>query len=216
MGNTDQTGSKREEELFRRVIDEMTKREEEAAAVNMQVETALHLITTAVRETLIDLDTDPNQINKYGPQINTRSEEILDQAQNLSQLLKASIKKVKKPSDAFLLDEKLSLYEEKMALYEQILANYETSKEKQDWIVRELKNLQKVSKENFITEKCNLEECHEQNERIKFEFAEEYAKIAALKSQQIKATLCLSNEESSPQILPTVELPATENLTNQV
>merc|ERR1712106_280028 len=74
--NTDQTGSKREEELFRRVIAEMTKREEEGAEINMQVESALHIITTSVRDTLIELDTDPNQVNKYGPQFNTRSEEI--------------------------------------------------------------------------------------------------------------------------------------------
>merc|ERR1712106_772598 len=44
--NTDQTGAKREEELFRRVIAEMTKREEEGAEINMQVESALHIITT--------------------------------------------------------------------------------------------------------------------------------------------------------------------------
>ena len=38
----------------------------------MQVETALHTITNGVKDTLFQMDVDPNQINKYGPQVNTR------------------------------------------------------------------------------------------------------------------------------------------------
>ena len=75
----------------------------------------------AVRESLIEFEVDPHDVVSQGSDLNLRSEGLLHQTQTLANLLRLTVKNVKKPSDILLAQEKMSLYEEKLALYEQIL-----------------------------------------------------------------------------------------------
>ena len=203
--NTEQSANKREEDLVKRVMEEMVKREAAAADINSNVESALSHLSTVVRESLIELEVDPQELSHSSSKLNCRSEMLLQQTQDLANLLRQSVKKLKKPSDVLLAQEKMSLYEEKLALYEQILVNFESSKEKQDWILQELKNLQKVSKENLLQEKCQMYESREQIEQMKLELSDEYLKLENLKNQFIRESSGLScddTETSSSIILP--------------
>ena len=156
----------------------------------------------AVRESLIEFEVDPHDVVSQGSDLNLRSEGLLHQTQTLANLLRLTVKNVKKPSDILLAQEKMSLYEEKLALYEQILVNFESSKEKQDWILQELKNLEKVSKENLLQEKCQIYESQQQIERMKLELADEYSKLENLKTQFIKENNGIADCNSeSPSIL---------------
>ena len=209
--NTEHSASRREEELVKRVMEEMSKREAAAAEINSNVESALRELSEAVRDSLIELEVDPHEVSSCGSDLSTRSEMLLHQTRELTKLLRESVKKMKKPSEVFLAQEKMSLYEEKLVLYEQILVNFESSKEKQDWILQELKNLQKVSKENLLQEKCQIYESQEQIERMKLELADEYLKLENMKVQFIKDNSGLSDDTqaSSPLILSSVTTPTS-------
>ena len=196
--NTEQSANKREEELVKRVLEEMSKRETAAADINTNTQSALSTLASAVRESLIELEVDPGDVAESGSELNCGSEMLLQQTRDLALLLRQSVKKLKKPSDVILVQEKMTLYEEKLALYEQILVNFESSKEKQDWILQELKNLQKVSKESLLAEKCQMYESQEQIERMKLELSEEYSKLENLKNQFIRESTGLSAEDKEP------------------
>ena len=160
---TGTSGARREDELFRKVIEEMTKREAAAAEINLTLETALSDLSAAVRESLLHLEVDPHDspLVGGGEPVDVRRDLKLNQTRELSKLLRENILKCKKPSDSYLSQEKLGLYEEKMKIYEQILVNFESSKEKKDWILQELKSLQKQSKETLLQEKCQIRESKE-------------------------------------------------------
>ena len=200
--NTEHSASRREEELVKRVMEEMSKREAAAAEINMNVETALNDLAAAVRESLIDLEVDPHIVSSCGSGLSTRSESLLQQTGNIITVLRENVKKMKKPSEVSLSNEKMSLYEEKLALYEQIIVNFESSKEKQDWISQELKNLKRASKESLLQEKCQMYESQEQIERMKLELADEYSKFEDLKAEFIKESHCIDEELASLVILP--------------
>ena len=200
--NTEHSASRREEELVKRVMEEMSKREAAAAEINKGVETALNELSASVRESLIDLEVDPNELASCGSELSTRSETLLQQTRELITVLRENVKKMKKPSEVSLSNEKMSLYEEKLALYEQIIVNFESSKEKQNWILQELKNLQRVSKENLLQEKCQIYESQEQIERMKLELADEYSKFEDLKAEFIKESNCIDESLATPILLP--------------
>ena len=199
--NTEHSASRREEELVKRVMEEMSKREAAAAEINKNVETALSDLSAAVREALIDLEVDPHNVSRCGSNLSTRSESLLQQTGNLITVLRENVKKMRKPSEVSLSNEKMSLYEEKLALYEQIIVNFESSKEKQDWISQELKNLKRVSKESLLQERCQLYVSQEQIERMKLELSDEYSKFEDLKAEFIKESHSIDEKLASPIIL---------------
>ena len=56
-----------------------------------------------------------------------------------------------------VLLEKLSLYEEKLVIYEKIIQSCESSKDKQDIVLKELKLLRELSLTRFSEDKLDLE-----------------------------------------------------------
>merc|ERR1712079_969528 len=96
----------------------------------------------------------------------------------------------------------MALYEEKLVLYEQIIVNFESSKEKQDWILEELKNLHKVSKDNLLQEKCQLHESQQQLERQKLELADEHSKLEELRAELLRETVGVAESGGPALVLP--------------
>ena len=200
---TEQSGARREEELFKRVLEQMTKREAAAADINLKVETALNDLSSAVRESLIHLEVDPRDTESIGGDTDTRADILYAQTRDLSKMLKENVFKLQKPSESYLCQEKLALCEEKIALYEQILVNFESSKEKQDWILEELRDLQKLSKESLLKEKCKMQERSEEIDRIKTELELQSENLDKIRSKLIKNhhSMCSSDEPSSQLVL---------------
>ena len=121
--DTKERAGQREEELFRHVLEEMGQREEQAAEVNLRLESALVLLSQAVTEALSLLE--PGRTKETG--LNTRSIELVEQARALGDNLIASIGASGELGQSALLQQKVSLYEEKLSLYEQLMGKGEAS-----------------------------------------------------------------------------------------
>ena len=209
--NTEQDGTRREEELLRRLAEETARRDGEAAVLVQRCETALQAVATAVRESLLHLGTDAETVSKLGQNFNTRSADVQDQTNALVNLLLATIKNVKKPSEIFILQEELKERDEKIILYEQILVNYETSKEKQDGITLELKGLQNLERENILREKYKIEEARERVDRERTELEMDQRKLEVGRAELLRRELgCVANPPIGPDPPPLLERPGCE------
>ena len=197
--NTEQSAARREEDLVRRVMEETARREAAAAEITGRVEAALASLAAAVRESLLELEVSPREVAGCGAELGTRGAGLGQQVEALVTLLRDTVNTLKKPSEAVLSQEKMALYEEKLVLYEQIIVNFESSKEKQDWILEELKNLHKVSKDNLLQEKCQLYESQQQLERQKLELADEHSKLEELRAELLRETVGVA--ESGPALV---------------
>ena len=200
--NTEQSAARREEDLVRRVMEETARREAAAAEITGRVEAALASLAAAVRESLLELEVSPREVAGCGAELGTRGAGLGQQVEALVTLLRDTVRTLKKPSEAVLSQEKMALYEEKLVLYEQIIVNFESSKEKQDWILEELKNLHKVSKENLLQEKCQLYESQQQLERQKLELADEHSKLEELRAELLRETVGVAESGGPALVLP--------------
>ena len=200
--NTEQSAARREEDLVRRVMEETARREAAAAEITGRVEAALASLAAAVRESLLELGVSPREVAGCGAELGTRGAGLGQQVEGLVTLLRDTVRTLKKPSEAVLSQEKMALYEEKLVLYEQIIVNFESSKEKQDWILEELKNLHKVSKDNLLQEKCQLYESQQQLERQKLELADEHSKLEELRAELLRETVGVAESGGPALVLP--------------
>lgn len=200
--NTEQSAARREEDLVRRVMEETARREAAAAEITGRVEAALASLAAAVRESLLELEVSPREVAGCGAELGTRGAGLGQQVEALVTLLRDTVRTLKKPSEAVLSQEKMALYEEKLVLYEQIIVNFESSKEKQDWILEELKNLHKVSKDNLLQEKCQLYESQQQLERQKLELADEHSKLEELRAELLRETVGVAESGGPALVLP--------------
>ena len=116
--DTKERAGQREEELFRHVLEEMGQREEQAAEVNLRLESALVLLSQAVTEALSLLV--PGRTKESG--LNTRSIALVEQARSLGNSLIASIDASGELGHSAQLQQKVALYEEKLSLYEKLAA----------------------------------------------------------------------------------------------
>jgi hypothetical protein len=111
---TEQRAGQREEELFRHVLEEMGRREDEAAELNLRLESALVLLQRALVEALGRLEP-----GRAAPALTSRSHQLVEQARALGERLGAALAG-QDEEQAPLLQRKLALYEEKLAVYEQL------------------------------------------------------------------------------------------------
>ena len=178
---TEKRAGEREEELFRHVLEEMGQREEEAAELNMRLESGLLLLSQAVSEALMRV-----QQGQVPLSLNTRSVELVEQTRELGARLVGALE-AGEAGQCTLLRQKLALYEEKLALYEQLMERGEVVPPQEgEW--RELKQ------ELAGTSGPNME-------HAKKEIQSEYASLEAAKLAHLQTVLGPSNSESTHPLL---------------
>ena len=130
--------------MFRHVLEEMGQREEQAAEVNLRLESALVLLSQAVTEALGLLEPGGTKESD----LNTRSIGLVEQARALGNALIASIGASGQLGQFAVLQQKIGLYEEKLSLYEKLLAETEASGQAVDGEDAQVKP-EKINSKNF-------------------------------------------------------------------
>jgi len=182
---TEQRAGQREEELFRHVLEEMGQREEEAAELNLRLESSLLLLSQSVTEALSQVEKEQTPL---GVVPNTRCQDLVEQTRELGVRLGAAIDTVKAAGGQdTLLQQKLTLYEEKLGLYEQLLARGEQVDMNGEGAWEQVKKITDTSSNN---EESELE-------RIKLKIQAEYAALEQAKAAHLEAEFRVQDTSSS-------------------
>ena len=180
---TEQRAGQREEDLFRHVLEEMGGREEEAAELNMRLESGLLVLSQAVGQAVLQLDPQ----GQTPPSLSTRSLELVNQARDLGGRLGAALQSAEEAGQGVELRQKLGLYEEKLALYEKLMARGE-AEEEGEW--REVRQGAGLGGKKG-------------GDRERLEIREEYASLETAKMAHLDAMLGVqsSSQGSHPLLL---------------
>ena len=162
--DTKERAGQREEELFRHVLEELGQREEEAAELNLRLETAVLEVGQSVTEALAVLEPGRPRV----PGLNTRSTGLVEEARDLGTALLSAMDTAGELAHSTILQQKVALYEEKLGVYEQLLAR---------GVEGEVAGVEVVGKDGM------------ERQRLMKELQEQYAALEASKATHLEAVL---------------------------
>lgn len=189
--NTEQT-AKREELIFTKVIDEISRKEELNRAAITVLRESVSTLLDSLQDILRDISVDFQPV--YMP-LELESDFLVERIRLLCDLLRESLTGCKLHNQVTVMEQKLSLYEEKLLIYEKIIQNCETNRDKQDTLLIELKTLRKQSIDSFHQERHDIDRAKEALARERDEIYQAHLDLETAKEEQLQSDLCAQAAE---------------------